>query len=257
MLQVYDRVLATGGKATLLFVTLGLAVALLTFAALDAVRSRLLVRASAQIDASLAPEFLSQMLSNGSRPSVQSMRDLDVVRQTIASPSAAALFDLPWAPIFVIVCFLLHFWLGLLGFAAIVLLLVIARWHQQAIRETTEASSRTIASSHLAEQAAAAHAGTLRAMGMVGAMVDRRRSQRAGGVSNLVQAQLAGSHFTAISRFVRLFVQSAALGLGALLAIDGQISPGAVIAASILIGRALQPIDALIGGWSSLIASRA
>jgi ATP-binding cassette subfamily C protein len=92
---------------------------------------------------------------------------------------------------------------------------------------------------------------------MVEAMVKRQLAQRGQGIRGLAHAQFAGSRFTALSRFLRLFVQSAALGLGALLAIAGEISAGAVIAGSILVGRALQPVDALIGGWSTLTSARA
>ena len=257
MLQVYDRVLASGGKMTLLFVTLALAVALVTLAALDAIRGRLLVRASARLDSILAPRILQLMLSRGGRDNIQAMRDFDTVRQATASPVIGSLFDLPWAPIFIIVCFLLHIWIGVLAIAAIALLLFIARRHQEMTRRTVEESSRALALSHASEQAAAVQAGTLRGLGMVGAMVHRQLAFRASGINNVARTQFIGSRYTASSRFIRLFVQSAALGLGALLAIAGQMSAGAIIAGSILLGRALQPVDGLINGWSMLTSARA
>jgi ATP-binding cassette subfamily C protein len=257
MLQVYDRVLTSGGKLTLLFVTLALAVALVTLAALDAIRGRLLVRASARLDAILAPRILQLILSRGGRENVQAMRDFDTVRQAAASPVIGSLFDLPWAPIFIIVCFLLHIWIGVLAIASILLLLYIAHRHQDVTRRTVEASSRALAASHASEQAAAVQAGTLRGLGMVGAMVNRQLTFRAAGINNVARAQFIGSRYTASSRFVRLFVQSTALGLGALLAVAGQMSAGAIIAGSILLGRALQPVDGLIGGWSTLTSARA
>lgn len=257
MLQVYDRVLATGGKSTLAFVTLALAVALLTLSALDALRSRLLVRASARLDSTLAPKILARLLEQGGGEKVQAMRDFDTVRQFVASTAAAALFDLPWAPIFIAVCFLLHFWLGILAIAAILLLVLVAVRHRRVTSSTIDIASRALASSHAAEQAAATYAGTLRSLGMVRAMVHRQLAQRSMAINNLASAQFIGSRYTAASRFLRLFVQSFALGLGALLAIAGEISAGAIIAASIIIGRALQPIDALIGSWSTLTSARA
>ena len=257
MLQVYDRVITTGGVTTLLFITIALAIALLTLAALDAIRTRLMARASAQLDAVLAPRILRRALSQGGRENVQAMRDLDSVRQAMASPAATALLDLPWAPIFILVCFLLHFWIGVLAVVSIVLLLLIAVRHQQVTRSAMESSGRSLAASHAAEQSAAAFAGTVRGLGMVGAMVNRQLAQRSTGIGQLAQAQLTGSRFTATSRFLRLFVQSGALGLGALLAIAGELSAGGIIAGSILLGRALQPIDALIGGWSALTSARA
>jgi ATP-binding cassette subfamily C protein len=257
MLQVYDRVLASGGKTTLLFVTIALAIALVTLSGLDAIRSRLLVRASAKLDSELAPQVMRRLLSVGTRENVQAMRDLDTVRQTISSPASAALFDLPWAPIYIVVCFLLHFWIGVLAVASIILLLLLARKHQSATRASIEISSQALAASHSAEQAAAVHAGTIRGLGMVQAMVNRQLSHRSIGMARLAEAHFGGSRYAALSRFLRLFVQSAALGLGALLAIAGDISSGAIIAGSILLGRALQPIDAMVGGWNALASGQA
>ena len=257
MLQVYDRVVATGGKMTLLFVTLALAVALLTLSALDAIRSRLMVRASIRLEAAVAPRLLGRMLSVGGPANIQAMRDLDTVRQTIASPVAAALFDAPFAPIFIIVGFLLHFWIGMLGIAAVGVLLVLAWRNQQATQRSVEAATQLLAQSHASQQAASVQAQTVRALGMTGAMVARQVSLRSTGLGQLVHSQFLGSRYAAASRFFRMFVQSAALGLGALLAIAGYISAGGIIAASILIGRALQPVEALIGGWSSLGSARA
>ncbi len=256
MLQVYDRVLTTGGTMTLLFVTLALGIALVTLAALDAIRSRLLVRASARLDNLLAPQILHLMLTRGGPQNVQAMRDFDTVRQAAGSPAINALFDLPWVPIFLVVCFMLHFWIGVLAVATILLLLVIARRHQQMTRASVEELSRAMAISHASEQAASLQAGTLRGLGMVGAMTRRQLGRRSFGISAFARAQFLGSRFTALSRFIRLFVQSAALGLGALLAISGQMSAGGIIAGSILLGRALQPIDGLIGGWSTLTSAR-
>ncbi len=257
MLQVYDRVVATGGKMTLLFVTIALAVALLTLSALDAIRSRLMVRASIRLEAAVAPRLLNRMLSVGGSANVQAMRDLDTVRQTIASPVAAALFDAPFAPIFIVVAFLLHFWIGVLGIAAVAVLLLLAWRNQQATQRSVEAATQLLAQSHASQQAASVQAQTVRALGMTGAMVARQLSLRSTGLGKLVQSQFLGSRYAAASRFFRMFVQSAALGLGALLAIAGHISAGGIIAASILIGRSLQPVEALIGGWSSLGSARA
>jgi PrtD family type I secretion system ABC transporter len=257
MLQVYDRVVSTGGKTTLLFITLALVIALLTLSALDAIRSRLMVRASIRLETQIAPMVLKRMLSVGGPANIQAMRDLDTVRQTIASPVAAALFDAPFAPIFIIVAFLLHFWIGMLALASVGLLVTLAWRNQQATRKSTEGATYLLAQSHASQQSASVQAQTVRALGMTGAMVQRQLSLRQNGLGKLVQSQFMGSRYAAASRFFRMFVQSAALGLGALLAIAGYISSGAIIAASILIGRALQPVEALIGGWASLGSARA
>jgi ATP-binding cassette subfamily C protein len=257
MLQVYDRVVATGGKATLFYITLALAVALVSLSALDAIRGRLLTRASLRLDLLLAPKILARMMGRNSSSATQAMRDFDTVRQTVASPVAAALFDVPWFPLFLIVAFLLHFWIGLLALLSTAVLLFVAWRNQRATQEATQDAGRALAASHAAAQAVALNSDTVRALGMSGRMVDRQLSHRAQGLSRFADAQFAGSRYSALSRFLRLFVQSAALGLGALLAIAGEISAGAIVAASILLGRALQPVEALIGGWSSLSGGRA
>jgi len=256
MLQVYDRVVTTGGKTTLLFITLALIVALVTLSALDALRSRLLVRASIRLESQIAPMVLKRMMSIGGPANAQAMRDLDTVRQTIASPVVAALFDAPFAPIFIIVSFLLHFWIGMLALASVGLLVTLAWRNQKATRKSVEGANYMLAQSHASQQSAAVQAQTVRALGMTGAMVERQLSLRQNGLGKLVQSQFLGSRYAAASRFFRMFVQSAALGLGALLAIAGYISSGAIIAASILLGRALQPVEALIGGWASLGSAR-
>lgn len=256
MLQVYDRVVSTGGKTTLLFITLALAIALLTLTALDAIRSRLMVRASVRLETQLAPLILNRMMSVGGAANGQAMRDLDTVRQTIASPIANAIFDAPFAPIFILVAFLLHFWIGMLAIASIAMLMAVAWRNQLATRKNVEGATLLLAQSHASQQAASIQAQTVRALGMTGAMVARQISLRSNGLSKLVASQFEGSRFAAGSRFLRMFVQSAALGLGALLAIAGYISSGAIVAASILLGRALQPVEVLIGGWSSLSSAR-
>ena len=257
MLQVYDRVVPTGGTTTLLFVTLALAFALLTLSALDMVRNRLLVRASQRIDALIAPRILQQMMAADSGNAAQAMRDFDAIRSTIATPAIAAIFDVPWTPVFLLVAFMLHFWIGILAIVASIILVTLAWVNQRATQQKMEVATSAMASAHNSQQAAATHGTTIKGLGMIGAMVDRQLSHRRIAIANMISAQFAGSRLTATSRFFRLFIQSVALGVGALLAIDGKISSGAIIASSVLLSRALQPIESIIGAWSSLAAARA
>ena len=257
MLQVYDRVVATGGKTTLLFVTIALAVSLLVLAALDAIRNRLLVRASMRLDALLAPKILKRMMARNSNAAVQAMRDFETIRQAIGSPVAGALFDVPWFPLFLFVAFLLHFWIGILAIFASAILFFVAWRNQKATAETMQTATQAMASSQAAAQTVALNNDTVRALGMVGTMVNRQLQQRAYGLSRMADAQFTGGRYSALSRFLRLFVQSAALGLGALLAIAGYISAGAIIAASILLSRALQPVESVISGWPMISGAHA
>ena len=257
MLQIYDRVVATGSKSTLLFITLALALALLTLSVLDMIRNRLLVRASERLDALIAPRILRQMMASDSGAEAQAMRDFDSVRTALSSPAVAAIFDVPWMPVFLIVAFMLHFWIGILAVAAAVLLIGLAWFNQRSTQARMELATTAMAAAHNSQQAAAVHGTAVKGLGMTGAMVERQLGHRRMALLNLVQAQFSGSRLAAASRFFRLFIQSAALGVGALLALGGEISAGAIIASSVLLSRALQPIESIIGAWSSLAAARA
>ena len=257
MLQVYDRVVPTAGKTTLLFVTLALALALMTLSALDMVRNRLLVRASQRIDALVAPRILKQMMAADSGAAGQAMRDFDNIRTAMATPAIAAIFDLPWTPVFLLVSFLLHFWIGMLAILAMILLVTLAYLNQRATQKKMEIATSAMASAHNSQQAAATHGTTVKGLGMTSAMVERQLAHRRVALANMVHAQFAGSKLTASSRFFRLFIQSVALGVGALLAIAGEISSGAIIASSVLLSRALQPIESIIAAWSPLAGARA
>jgi len=257
MLQIYDRVVPTGGKTTLLFVTMALALALLTLSILDMIRNRLLVRASQRIDALIAPRILKQMMAKDSGAAGQAMRDFDLVRSAIATPTVAAMFDAPWTPVFLLTAFLLHFWIGMLAVVASILLVTLAWFNQRATQKKLEVATSAMAAAHNSQQAIAVHGTTVKGLGMTGAMVERQLGHRRLALANMISAQFGGGKLTATSRFFRLFVQSVALGLGALLAIAGDISGGAIIASSVLLSRALQPIESIIGGWSSLGSARA
>jgi ATP-binding cassette subfamily C protein len=257
MLQVYDRVVPTAGKTTLLFVTLALALALLALSGLDMVRGRLLVRASERLDALLAPRILEQMMTTDTAGSTQAMRDFDAIRSSVATPVVAAMFDAPWTPVFLLVAFLLHFWIGLMAVVSAAILVTLAWSNQRATQARMEQATTAIAAAQNAQQAAAVQGTTIRGLGMTRTMVARQLDRRSIALANMVEAQLVGGRLAATSKFFRMFVQSAALGLGALLAIAGDISAGAIIASSILLSRALQPIESIIAGWSSLATAKA
>jgi ATP-binding cassette subfamily C protein len=257
MLQVYDRVVPTGGKTTLLFVTLALALALATLSMLDVVRGRLFVRVGQRLDALIAPQILRQIMASDSAAAGQAMRDFDTIRTALSSSAIAAIFDAPWIPIFLAASFLLHFWLGILAVAGSVVLVTLAWLNQRATAKNMEIASSAMASAHSSQQAAAIHGSTIKALGMTSALVERQLGHRRLALASMVQAQFAGGRLSAASRFARLYLQSLALGLGALLAIAGDISAGAIIASSVLLSRALQPIESLTAAWPSLASARA
>ena len=152
---------------------------------------------------------------------------------------------------------MLHFWIGMLAILAMILLVTLAYLNQMATQKKMEIATSAMASAHNSQQAAATHGTTVKGLGMTGAMVERQLAHRRIALANMVNAQFAGSKLTASSRFFRLFIQSVALGVGALLAIAGEISAGAIIASSVLLSRALQPIESIIAAWSPLAGARA
>lgn len=170
MLQVYERVLATGGRITSLFVWLALAIALITFAALDAIRVRFLVPAAARLDARLSANPPAHAVE---RRAPKRTSDAGSRHRTPDNrhPGTAALFDVRSRRCVILACFLLNFWLGICAGASILVLLAIALGHQQAVRSRVQESTRSLAASHAAEQAGTANAGAIRPLGMLGAMV--------------------------------------------------------------------------------------
>ncbi|WP_235535115.1 type I secretion system permease/ATPase [Sphingomonas sp. Leaf339] len=257
MLQVYDRVVPTQGVQTLFFLTMVLLFGLATLSLLDRVRSRLLVRAGVLLDASVAPLLLDATLGRPeSAVARQALREFDTMRGTLTGPGMLALFDAPWTPIYVLVCFLVHPLIGLLALAGAVILPIIAWRNERATRGRLDRAQAAAAQAYAGQDAILSSAESVRALGMRRALVARQLRQREAMLTLQTEAGFkAGSYFTA-TKFVRLALQSLALGLGALLAIDNMISGGAIFAASFLIARALAPIEQLIGTWKGIVQAR-
>lgn len=259
MLQVYDRVLTSRSVPTLV-VLLGLAVALYAMMGLfDFLRTRILSRLAHWIDNELsAPAFRSWMTRAvaGGASGYKPLQDIAVLRGFLSSPTMLALFDLPWFPIYLGVVFLLHVQLGLLATAGAVVVIALTLANEWlTARSTAAATKAEIAESRFTEHTQRS-ADTVLAMGMIG--------NTTGAWSGLKNATLAAQQratetsevFTATSKAFRLLLQSAILALGAWLAIRQQITPGAIVAASIIAGRALAPIDQTLGGWRMIKRAR-
>lgn len=260
MLQVYDRVIPTRGSLTLLFLTLVLVFGLATLALLDFVRSRLLVRASIRLDRQLAGVLLDTSLARRDRTfdavARQSMREFDTLRQALSGPAIVALCDAPWSPIYVLVCFVIHPLIGGLVLAGAALLAIIALRNNASTRGPLQSASEAAARAYASQEQVLAGAENVRALGMRRAMVRRHLAERNAMLEMQSGASFAGSGYVTMSKFLRLVLQSLALGLGAWLAIGNSISAGAVFAASFLAGRSLQPIEQLLGSWRTVVQAR-
>ena len=251
MMQVYDRVVPTEGRLTLLYLTLVIAFALGAQTALESVRTRLLTLAGLRLDRLLAGGILQRLMSAmtpGS--SSQGMREFDIVRQALSGPVATAAFDIPWTPIYVLVAFMIHPALGALTIGGGAVLVTLAIFNERATRSRTREAFQAQTQAYASQEAAAANAEVVRALGMRGPLRERQLADRRQGLDLSAKAQFTGGGYAAATRFTRMFLQSAALGLGAWLAIEKQISAGAIIAASVLLSRALQPIEQVVGAWT-------
>ncbi|MEQ1931476.1 MAG: ATP-binding cassette domain-containing protein, partial [Parvularculaceae bacterium] len=260
MLQVYDRVLQTGGLVTLAYCTLILFFALATLAVLDALRVRLLSRISLRVERILGRrvhEAVSARPELANSPQGrQALRSFDALRQTITGPAMTAALDAPWAPVYVIVCFLLHPWIGAAVLVGGAVLVAVAVRNDQVLRNHLKTAADLGPQMYAAAEMEAQVGGAMRALGMRGALIDRQMSRRAVLNEQNALAAFGLASYGSLTKFIRLLLQSLVLGIGAWLAVDRQISPGALIAGSILASRALAPLEQIVGAWRQIGEAR-
>ena len=258
MLQVYDRVLTSRSEATLVALAAIVAFLFLVMGLLDHARGRVLARAGARFQARLDDRVLGAILTRAGRtPAARSapargLSDLETIQRFASGPGPFAFFDAPWTPVFLFALFTFHWLLGLLAVLSGALLLVLALLTQaRTARLQSEAGDTAARAEHLVVQVRAG-AETVRGLGMRGAAIARIGAFRNAALAKTIDASDRGGAFAVTSRTLRLFLQSMMLGLGAWLAIRGEVTPGIMIAAAILMGRALAPIDQAVGQWPLL-----
>lgn len=258
MMQVYDRVVPTGGVVTLLWITAVVAFAISTLAALEAVRARVMVRASLRLDRLLSGDILDRLLteSGNSKRNGQALRDFDTVRQAFGGPAMTALFDAPWTPLYFLAAFIIHPVLGGVILIGGFLLVMVAMANERWTQGPTQAAHTALSASYGLQEAILNRHEVVRALGMRRALVARQLRERDLSMSLTAEAQFSGARFTSSAKFLRLFLQSLALGVAAWLAVNRQISVGAIIAASVLLSRSLQPLELLIGSWKQVLQAR-
>ncbi len=260
MLQVYDRVLASRSEETLLALTILIACLYGTMGVLDYARGRIGARLGslfqARLDTRVFDAGLSRAVMSGERGRPWSgLRDLEAVQKFLGSPVLFALFDMPWTPLFIAAIFTFHTWLGWLAVAGSALLITISILNRMlSQRPEAEATATAMVSDAFAEtvrqQAEAVHG-----LGMGAAVRDRWRINRTRAMMANLASNDVVNQFTTMSKTLRFFLQSAMLGLGAFVVLKGEMTAGAMIAGSILMGRALAPVEQAIGGWA--LVSRA
>jgi ATP-binding cassette subfamily C protein len=257
MLQIYDRVLGSRSEETLVALFALMAFLFLMMGVLEWARGRILARLGARFQARLDQRVFSAVLkkaalTQGLNDNDNQLKDLESVQRLFSSPVFIALFDIPWTPIFLLMISIFHPWLGMLAISGGALLIVITALNQITTKEAViKASAASYMSERLAEHLQT-EAEMVRSLGMQETSfarwhLARRRSQE----QNIRANDMSGS-FSSASKTFRLFLQSAMLGLGAYLVLQGELTPGAMIAGSIMLGRALAPIDQVIGQWAMI-----
>lgn len=260
MLQIYDRVMSSRNETTLLGITLLVGYLLIVNALLEMLRSRLMIQTSLTVDSKLAGSVFDATHSAGLHfPRLaqgQSLRDLDGVREFIAGPGLIALCDLLWMPIFISACFILHPWFGGIAIGGSVLIFVLTLASELATTGPLSLASKASIAASQRAVSALRNAEVIQAMGMLDALRRAWLEQHRELLDLQATASGRSGLIAAGSKFVRMFLQTMILGLGAYLAIHNQISAGMIIAASIFVGRSLAPIEGVVGNWKGLTNAR-
>ncbi len=259
-MQVYDRVLTSRNVGTLVMLTLIVGIFLALYGILEFARSGVLARAGVLFEGTLRhPLFETMMkaeLSPRHRFGQQVIRDAETIRDCLSSGTAAVVCDLPWTPIYVALCFMQHAYLGILAVFGSVLLFSLALFTEFYTHSSVDRTNALANEASRIVAAALRNGEVIRGLGMGDIVLDRwsnRQSAMVQAHSTLVER---GAAMHAVTKFARLAVQTSLLCIGAWLAIDRQISPGAMMAASIIMGRALAPVEQIVGQWKRIIAFR-
>jgi ATP-binding cassette, subfamily C, type I secretion system permease/ATPase len=261
MLEIYDRVLPSRSVATLVGLTILAGALFVGMGLIDLIRGRMLVRIGASLDESLSARVYETIvrlpLKTGSRSDgLQPLRDLDNVRSFLSGMGPVALFDLPWIPLYVGICYAFHPLIGLtaLGGAIILIILTIATEYLTR-RPTRQTASSALARNGIAE-ISYHNAEALVAMGMVGRIAARWSEANRKYMASQQRASDVAGGFGAVSKVLRMMLQSGVLAVGAYLVIYNQATAGIIIAGSILAARALAPVDLAIANWKGFAAAR-
>jgi ATP-binding cassette subfamily C exporter for protease/lipase len=256
MMQVFDRVLTSRNETTLLMLSLILLGFFMLSCALEWVRSQVMIRMSAGLDAQLGERvfgaaFERSLKEHNSNPA-QVLSDLNTIRQFVTGPGLIALFDAPWLPIYLIATFLFHPWLGVFTVVGSLILAGLAIWNELSTRKSMAEANRLSVASSSYVNSTLQNAEVIQAMGMLSVLRRRWFTVQQRLISAQAEASDSGGRISAMTRFVRMTWQSGALGLGAILVMENQISSGVMIAVSVLLGRAMAPVEALIGSWKQM-----
>ncbi len=258
MLQVFDRVLASGRFETLLFLTLIAGIAVFAMGVIETARGRFLARVGGWLEQRLSGEVIrsamtARLMGGGS---TQPLRDLATVRSTLSSPAVNSIIDAPWVPAFIVIIWLMHPMLGLIALGAAIALYAVGLLNEIVCRKALGRAGELSIAAMQSVDSGLRNAEVVRAMGMLPALLGRYRRTSSESHNAHRKAVDRGAGIIGLSKSLRFFVQILILGAGAWLVLRGELTSGGMIAASILLGRALAPVDQSIGAWKQLVAAR-
>ncbi|AZO46169.1 type I secretion system permease/ATPase [Mesorhizobium sp. M7D.F.Ca.US.005.01.1.1] len=258
MIQVYDRVLPAANVDTLVYLSIMAVLALAFLGLFEVVRSVYSQRVAANLDRKFASSAFAVSLRSprADAGDIQALRELGTVRAFVASRGLSTLFDLPFVPLFIVLLALINPYLSLLTILGAAIMLILVVLTQIANRKNSAKASEQSARANLTAQAFVRNAETVRAMGMNGNITEVWGKSFGDALETQDRAAATSAVFSGISRSTRMLLQLAILGLGAWLVLQGKMTAGMIFASSIISGRALQPLDQLIGGWRQIIDAR-
>lgn len=261
MLEVYDRVLPSRSVPTLVALTVIIAVLYAFQGCFDLIRRRLLMRIGERLDDVLSPRLYDVMVrlplkAPDAASTMQPLRDLDNIRSFLIGGGPTALFDLPWLPFYIAICFVFHFWLGMTALAGAILLVGLTYMTEVVTRKPVLEGARYSATRNRLAEASRRNAEVIVSMGMAPRIHARWQTANRSYMDNQRDSGDLVSGLGAISRMLRMLLQSGVLAVGAWLVINQQASAGIIIAGSILSSRALAPVDFAIANWKGFVAAR-
>jgi len=261
MMQLYDRVISSGSLPTLAMLTLLLVFLLTAMGGMEWVRTMILISASNKLETSLRERVFDSMFKHalftgGMTKSALAMRDLTGLRQFMTGTGLFAFFDAPWFPIYVAIMFMFHFWFGTAAIIAGIIMVVLAYTNERVTNQKLKDANSQANAINNQMNGSLRNAEVIAAMGMA-KDIRHRQEQKSNEVLGLqTSASKWAGGLTSLSKTFRVTAQSLTLGLGAYLALNQEISPGMMIAGSLLLGRALAPIDMLVSSWKGFSLAR-
>lgn len=261
MLQVYDRVIPGRSLPTLAGLVIIAATLFIFQGTLELLRSMLLARVGASLDERMNKKVFSSLVflptrTQTSDDGLQSVRDLEQVRSFLSGAGAAALFDLPWMPFYLILCFLFHFWIGVTALCGAILLIILTVLAEVLSHRPALEAAKSSAARFSFAQAARRNWEAVAAMGFSGRLTEKWAAMNEDYLGNQLAASNIAGTLTTIAKISRMMLQSGVLAVGAILVIDQQATGGIIIASSIMVTRALAPVELAIGQWKGFVGAR-